>query len=242
MYFSNNPFFPLLQKVSRRVFFATVLFGTLSRRLLHGARAVQITPPKKNTKKHGFLIWALLSFLFLFSCSTRVVSNFDVSQYEGVTLTGETIRLSEAKVPLVGLNIYSSTCVPCVKEIPTLNYLYLKITEGKLGELYLVVDPYQIVEGSETLAVEEVFAKANQLMKMEVTKHSISLPVLLMKKPFTVDPKKGLITGTPETLLFKTSPLVLFYNFIGPISEKQKLEDIQTDNKVKFFLRMFGGF
>jgi len=49
------------------------------------------------------------------------------------------------------------------------------------------------------------------------------------------------MTGRPETLLFKTNPLILYYNFIGPLSEEKDISIIQNQNKIKFFKLMLGG-
>lgn len=105
----------------------------------------------------------------------------------------------------------------------------------------MVVDPYSIVDSSENKSFEEVYPQAVQLMQEEVIKRNITLPVIIMRPPFKVTPGGGLITGTPETLLLKTNPLILYYNFIGSISEKESIEAIQNDLKVKFFKRTVGG-
>lgn len=106
----------------------------------------------------------------------------------------------------------------------------------------MVVDPYDIVPDAEpTSSFDELYPKAKAIMEKEVSEKKIDLPILIMKRPFRVSQGDGLITGRPETLLFKTKPLILFYNFIGPISEEKELNLIQTENKVKFFKLMLGG-
>ena len=78
-------------------------------------------------------------------------------------------------------------------------------------------------------------------MEKEVLEKKIELPILIMKRPFRVSQGDGLITGRPETLLFKMNPLILYYNFIGPISEGNETKFIENENKVKFFKLMLGG-
>jgi hypothetical protein len=109
-----------------------------------------------------------------------------------------------------------------------------------MGEFYMVVDPTLLVEDAK-LSQEELEKKAISIMQMEVQKRNIELPILVMREPFRVDPQKGLVTGTPETLLFKTSPLRLYYNFLGSISEKTDPIEIEKDSRVKFFMRTLGG-
>jgi len=142
---------------------------------------------------------------------------------------------------LIALNVYSPDCVPCWKEIPTLNYLHTEIqTKFPNKILYLVVDPYQIIPDlPRTVAWGEAFAKAKVRMEKEVKDRKILLPILFMKPPFEVK-EDFLVTGTPETLLFETKPLRLYYNFVGSISEESNLEEIKKDPKVNFFRHEFG--
>ena len=105
----------------------------------------------------------------------------------------------------------------------------------------MVVDPYSIVDEDKNLPFHDAYSLARKTMEEEVSKHNILLDVIIMKKPFKILPQKGLITGTPETLLLKTDPLVLYYNFIGPISSGKEEGKLQNDPKVLFFKRMMGG-
>ncbi|MCB1180339.1 MAG: redoxin domain-containing protein [Leptospiraceae bacterium] len=193
-------------------------------------------------KSFILIFYSFTLILFSFSqCTSKLESNFNVNSFEGVDFTGKLVKLSEIKSPRVVLNVYSPTCIPCFKEIPTLNYLAGEMKKDSLGEIYMVVDPLNVVDGGESLPPGELEKKSIEIMKAEVEKRGIELPVLIMKPPFKVTPGEGLITGTPETLLFKTSPLILYYNFIGSISEKNSLEEIESDSKVKFFKRILGG-
>lgn len=180
--------------------------------------------------------------VFLANCYSQKQSNFDVSLYEGLDLLGKPIVLAELPLRRLAINVYAPTCIPCVKEIPALNYLFQEVNKDKSLGLYMVVDPYDIVPDAEpTSSFDELYPKAKAIMEKEVSEKKIDLPILIMKRPFRVSQGDGLITGRPETLLFKTKPLILFYNFIGPISEEKELNLIQTENKVKFFKLMLGG-
>jgi len=183
----------------------------------------------------------LVLFIFSMDCRTKRESNLNVQTFVGVDLTGKEVSLKDEKTPRVAINVYSPTCIPCFKEIPSLNYLRNEMLHSKLGEFYMVVDPYSIIDGMDGKPFEDVYPEAMKLMKEEVKNRKIELPILIMKPPFKVTPGEGLITGTPETLLFKTTPLILYYNFIGSISEQESLEDLKNDLKVKFFKRIIGG-
>ncbi len=183
----------------------------------------------------------LVLFIFSMDCRTKRESNLNVQTFVGVDLTGKEVSLKDEKTPRVAINVYSPTCIPCFKEIPSLNYLRNEMLHSKLGEFYMVVDPYSIIDGMDGKPFEDVYPEALKVMKEEVKNRKIELPILIMKPPFKVTPGEGLITGTPETLLFKTTPLILYYNFIGSISEQESLEDLKNDLKVKFFKRIIGG-
>ena len=184
-----------------------------------------------------FLIILLL--VFLQSCAKEAISNFALDELGAVTLDGQPIQLSSIDADRIALNIYSPTCVPCVKEIPALNLLYDEFKQGRSVALYMAVDPYSIVEEAGDFPEQEMIQKAIAIMIKEKTSRNIQLPVLVMKKPFSINPE-GLVSGTPETLLLQTRPIVLYYNFIGAISEQTDPQKIKSDYKIAFFKKMLG--
>ncbi|GBF51783.1 hypothetical protein LPTSP4_33210 [Leptospira ryugenii] len=149
--------------------------------------------------------------------------------------------MADLDLDYLALNVYSPDCVPCWKEIPTLNLLAREIQKNfPRHALYMVVDPYQVsVDAKEDAPWGEVYSQAKARMQKEKQDRGIEVPILFMKAPFRVK-EKGLITGTPETLLLETKPLRLYYNFLGSISEESKPEVILADQKVKFFKFQFG--
>ncbi|TGK05514.1 TlpA family protein disulfide reductase [Leptospira langatensis] len=189
-------------------------------------------------------IFFRLNILFITAalavCAPSEQSNLGVQSFEGITLEGKPIRISEIPAERVALNVYGPNCIPCVKEVPVLNYLHAELQKDPHIKLYMVVDPTVFFDNPETLSEEELLKQASVLMKEEVRKFGIKLPVIIMKNPFRISRSEGLVTGTPETLLFKTKPLVLYYNFIGPISEEADAAKIPKDMKVIFFKRMAG--
>ncbi|MDX1959277.1 MAG: TlpA family protein disulfide reductase [Leptospiraceae bacterium] len=177
-------------------------------------------------------------------CKAGRKSNFGVENYKGYTLKNEFIQLRDLNFSRIAMNVYSPTCVPCFKEIPTLNFLARDMKQKNQGEFFLVVDPFNILENPSGLTREERISKSIEIMSKEKESRNIELTVLIMEDEFKVEPppsRGGLVTGTPETLLFKTKPLTLYYNFIGSICEKQSLEEITNDPKVQFFQKQIGG-
>jgi len=188
--------------------------------------------------------YLLLSFFICLNCKTGRKSNFSVEKFTGVTLEGVKLVFKDIITPRIALNVYSPTCIPCFKEIPTLNYLSREMKRQGLGELYMVVDPINVLERETQISKEDRLAKVKEIMSNEKEKRKIELPIVIMDEPFQVLPppsKEGLITGTPETLLLKTNPITLYYNFIGSICEKENLDEIANDAKVKFFKKQLGG-
>lgn len=198
----------------------------------------------KQRNLMGLPLFPALSLLFLLifgQCAPSKSSFFGEAEWQAVDISGNPVQFSDFEYELVALNVYSPDCVPCWKEIPALNYIHSEIlAQFPSRKLFMVVDPYQIVPDlPRTASWGEAFGKAKERMLSEVKERKILLPVLFMKPPFEIK-QGGLVTGTPETLLFETKPLRLYYNFIGSISEESKLDAIQMDPKVKFFRHQFG--
>ncbi|EQA54774.1 redoxin domain protein [Leptospira kmetyi serovar Malaysia str. Bejo-Iso9] len=184
-------------------------------------------------------LFFILSIFGLF-CAPSEQPNLGVQDFQGITLDGKQIKLSEVSAPRLVLNVYGPNCVPCIKEIPALNYIYQEIQKDPKIQFYMAVDPALFFDEPETMSEEELLTKAIPLVKEEIHKYGIQVPTILMKKPFRVSRNNSIVTGTPETLLFKTKPFVLYYNFIGPISEEANLQRLSVDQKVLFFKRMAG--
>ncbi|EMO61623.1 TlpA family protein disulfide reductase [Leptospira borgpetersenii] len=185
----------------------------------------------------------LLCFVFCIltvHCTLSEQPNLGIHEFQGITLDGTLVRLSEVEAPRLVLNVYGPNCVPCIKEIPALNYLYQDMQKDPKIQFYMAVDPTLFFDEAETMSEEELLTKGIFLVKEEIRKYGIQVPTLLMKKPFRVSRTGSIVTGTPETLLFKTKPFVLYYNFIGPISEEENPQRLSVDQKVLFFKRMAG--
>ncbi|ABZ95241.1 Conserved hypothetical protein [Leptospira biflexa serovar Patoc strain 'Patoc 1 (Ames)'] len=183
----------------------------------------------------------LITSLCLISCAPAKSSYFGEGTFVGVTPSGEEIRFANLGKDQIALNVYSPDCVPCWKEIPALNLLHAEIQNKFPNKaLFMVVDPYQIVpDVTDELPFGQVYQLAKDRMNLEIKNRNIQVPIVFMKKPFRVK-EGGLVTGTPETLLFETNPLRLYYNFLGSISELTNKEEIQKDSKFQFFRYQFG--
>jgi len=108
-----------------------------------------------------------LFILFLLSCYSQKQSNFDVSLYEGLDLSGKQIVLKDLSYKRLAINVYAPTCVPCVKEIPALNAIYKDISKDKSLGLFMVVDPYDIVPDAEpSNTFEQLYPKAKEIMEL----------------------------------------------------------------------------
>jgi hypothetical protein len=180
----------------------------------------------------------LLMFLFLLigiQCSPKSPPNLGIETWVLEDESGITFRLAEKEWEHLALNFYSQTCVPCIKEIPALNWASKNLSNPN-HKIWMVVDPTGI-------AGEDDFQKAmpiaKEIMRNEVLKRGIQLPIYFIHPPFEVK-QSGLVTGTPETLILKKNPFQLFYNFIGPISESDSVAVLERDPKMKFFLRIMG--
>ncbi|PJZ35991.1 hypothetical protein EHQ96_03800 [Leptospira levettii] len=184
---------------------------------------------------------SLLISLCLITCAPAKSSYFGETLFVGVTADGEEINFANLAKDQIAMNVYSPDCVPCWKEIPALNLLYAEIQNKFPNKaIYMVVDPYQIVpDVTDELPFGQVYQMAKERMKVEIKNRNIQIPIIFMKKPFRVK-EGGLVTGTPETLLFETKPLRLYYNFLGSISELTTKETIEKDPKFNFFRYQFG--
>ena len=180
--------------------------------------------------------YILIVAFVLAGCTPVKVSNFEMETVGGWDLDGKRVELKNLPHQRFALNFYSPTCVPCVKELPALNFLHGQLSGNEVA-VYIAVDPYVIVENDAgTLA--SVVEEATAIMKKEVVSRQIKLPVIILDKKIVG--QDGLVTGTPETLLLETRPLSLYYNFIGAITEEQNPAKISQDNKVKFLTKMLG--
>ena len=175
-------------------------------------------------------------FSGIFGCRPRVKTNFQVDKWQGRTLKGQTVRLQGMKARRLILNVYSPTCKPCIDELPALNALYDEALK-RGARMYIIADPRLDLHGLQPKSGVSDFEILRERLRRDVARYGIRVPVMIMNREnFHVQPGVGLITGTPETLFFSLNPLILEYNFVGPISSEHKPERLLKDSRYRFAL------
>ncbi len=188
----------------------------------------------------GVLVWALGV-----GCLREESNQLGLGEWRGVSLeTGEEVRFRDLPYEVLALNVYGLNCPPCWKEIPALNRIGEKLSADPRFALFLIVDPILILESSQegrknSQLSSEDWKRVVEIMNREKQLRNIQVPIYLMKPPFRVSPD-SFVTGTPETILVRTRPWNLYYNFIGSLSEKQDVASIDADPKVRFLMAKMG--
>lgn len=168
-------------------------------------------------------------------CGPKQRSNFGVDRLSGWTADGKHVQLASLQAPAVVLNFYSPICKPCIEELPALERLYEEASH--LGvPMYLTLEPdleKNGVEGVQTTDKGQIREHLIARVMEDVKRYDIRIPVLVLDPPFAIEPG-NLVTGTPETLLFRTAPFRLHYNFIGPISKASNDEELARSSRYRF--------
>lgn len=177
---------------------------------------------------------------FLIGCRPAERSQFEVDTWRGEVLqSGEQIHFSQLPVPGVLLNVYSPTCGPCIDELPALNQLH-SIAREKGVAMFVVADGRPESHGLEVAAdasPEEARAALRARLSADVKKYDIRIPLVVMDSNFRVEPRGGLVSGTPETMLFRTNPFVLDYNFVGPVASTEDVNALDQDSRFQFVVK-----
>ncbi|MCE9597202.1 MAG: TlpA family protein disulfide reductase [Spirochaetia bacterium] len=176
--------------------------------------------------------------LCLTVCRPQETPNFGVDRWSGKLLDGTAIRFADTKAPHLVINFYSPTCEPCIQEIPALELLSEEAKRRNIP-MYMALEGNPISHGLNLpagAAAEDVFDAIRNRMLEDIQKYSIRIPVLIMDPEFKIDPRAGTVTGTPETLVFSMNPMMLRYNFIGPISVSNNPERITRESRYQFAL------
>lgn len=143
-------------------------------------------------------------------------------EWQGATLEGEPFVLASQSASAVAINVYSPTCVPCIDELPALHVLARELQEKKAAPLYLLVDGHPEKHGLPADAPPQALVER---LQQDVEKYRIELPMVVMGPAFRTAEPGAFITGTPETIFFKTNPLRPVYLFLGPIIESLPLAE-----------------
>lgn len=159
-------------------------------------------------------------------------------------LKGNRFYLNQITKPVIIINFYSPTCIPCIEELKALHLIYEEVKKMDY-QMFLAVEP-NLERNFPDIPTElknkdrfdeESFIYMQQKLQEEVYKRNIIIPIIIFEPPFRIDSKE-IITGTPETLIFTTKPLMLRYNFIGPITTSQDIKEIQRNSRYQFFISL----
>ncbi|MFN3604986.1 MAG: TlpA family protein disulfide reductase [Leptonema sp. (in: bacteria)] len=184
-----------------------------------------------------------LFLLFFFSCIPKPNVDNYFRNLKLRNLENQIFSLSHIQSPVFLMNFYSPTCPPCVEELPALHLVYSEMQKYSF-ELFIAIEP-SLENNLPTVPEpykntpfnEESMQFLIDVMKNDVRKKNIQIPVYIVEPPFKIDHDQW-ITGRPETLLFTTNPLRLHYNFVGPIATSENLEAIKNHTKYKFLLQI----
>ncbi len=192
----------------------------------------------KSGMKRVFFLSAVLCFFGVISCRPGLASNLNVDHWSAVDAADAPVHFAELKTAGLILNFYSPTCGPCIQEIPALN-AYYRETQKRNMQMYMALEQNPSAHGLTPAAdasPAQIRGLIRDRMKQDIARYKIEIPFVIMDSSFKVSTiavgsPDGLITGTPETLLFRTNPLSLDYNFVGPISaapdEKTAVKDVR---------------
>lgn len=202
-----------------------------------------------NWRRISFSLW----FLFSLGCLPQESRQFGIQEWKAESLdSGEVVDFRNTSWKAFAVNIYGRNCPPCDKEIPTLNWIYNRLTGTPYG-IVMAVDPLLILEQSLGGSNNKERTKKNltdltpkdwslirATLQRDKQEKNIQVPIYLMLSSSFRVGQQNFITGTPETILVQTNPWKIYYNFIGSLSEKNQPIEIEKDPKVLFFLSKLG--
>ena len=174
------------------------------------------------------------------SCSESGVQiESSIHSLKGRDLAGNPVDFSHLDSPRFVLNFYSPTCQPCIEELPALGMFYRTLKEKGIP-VYIVVEGRPDSHGLMPVAdtdVERIYTVIRDRLEEDVAKYGIEVPMVVLDPSVQMSSSSGLITGTPETLIFHTSPLSLEYNFLGPIASSENRQEVLSETRYQFALK-----
>ncbi len=194
-------------------------------------------------REKSLLLSIIVILMTMISCAPGEKSRFGVENWKGETLDGKPVSFSSIDSARFVVNFYSPTCQPCIEEIPALNVYARELKKSGIP-VYMAVESWPESNGlslSDSDPRERIMTAVKERIAKDVKKYNIEVPIVIMDEDFKITPGYGLITGTPETLVFDTNPLVLRFNFIGPISTATEEEDLSKDSRLIFALKKATG-
>lgn len=191
-----------------------------------------------------FVFFIALPILLAFvSCRQDREPAFHTDSWRGKTLEGKPVQFSSLDSKRVVLNFYSPTCQPCIDELPALNTLAERLEREGIP-LYMVVESWPEAHGlplSNEAPMDQIEAALRKRIQEDVDQYNIKPTIVLMHPDFKINNEFGLVTGTPETLIFQVDPFELKYNFIGPLSTNHSVGQVEEDSRLFFAYRKATG-
>ena len=222
--------------------------------LQNNIRAQCKRAPKANTnskKNHqlAFGVLAFVSLIFLFNqtaCRPTISSNFNIEQWVGYNFEHKPLTFRDLPVKGLILNFYSPICKPCIEELPALELLYQRTQQVQGLTMYLAVEASLSRNGlteddnnAAKLSPKQqalTRQKILQRLRLDISSYNIRIPILIMYPQFRIGARQ-VVQATPETLFFRTKPLRLQYNFIGPLATEKTQNTILSNSRFQFALR-----
>lgn len=187
---------------------------------------------------HGTRVLSIICVVCLAALSCRPVihPNLGVEKWKGTTIEGQAVRFADVKAAGVVLNFYSPTCAPCIEELPAFEAFAREAS--KLGvAVFVVVEGQGLSSGvdPEKLKGAEYTEAVRRRIDQDRVKYGIKPTIVILDPEFKIS-QRGPVTGTPETLFFRTNPFLLQYAFVGPISTEETPEALAKDTRYQFAL------
>ena len=132
------------------------------------------------------LLLLFFSLQLCLSCRPKIKSSFSLEEWYGNDLNGNRIQLSHWKASGAILNFYSSTCHPCIKELPALSLLYQEAQKRNIL-MFLAVEEIRDRDRTEISSKktgEKNYQELVALLKKDISSYQIKIPFLIMGKNF----------------------------------------------------------
>ena len=166
----------------------------------------EVDAPKQSNLPKALLLSAIMAvlivtFVFLWGGKEqlrKVRAGYPAPDFTFRDLSFKDVSLSQYKGKIVLLNLWSTTCPPCIDEVPYFENLYQKM-KGNEGFQLLTV----VTNRGEDAAVVKSFME----------KHGLHFPVLVDTKKVVY--RRYKLTGWPETFLIGKDGIIMD-KFVGP--------------------------
>ncbi|MBE9503194.1 MAG: TlpA family protein disulfide reductase [Proteobacteria bacterium] len=165
-----------------------------------------VDAPKQSNLPKVLLLSAIVAvlivtFVFLWGGKDqlrKVRAGYAAPDFTFRDLSFKDVSLSQYKGKIVLLNLWSTTCPPCIDEVPYFENLYQKMKGN---------------EGFQLLTVVTNRGEDATVVKTFMDKHGLHFPALVDTKKVVYSRYK--LTGWPETFLIGKDGIILD-KFVGP--------------------------